>query len=103
MRNTLTNPLIEPSRAKQFGFPTRSNTNRFVMSQKKARSLKFRNGTIRVAKTKALNSCAVTAPLFSHMKIVSFLMRRLNLECEEQHFRSFHKEFKVLSHNTRCR
>ena len=40
------------------GFPTRSDTNRTVQSQKKARSLKFRtkrNCTIRVAKTKALS------------------------------------------------
>ena len=55
--------------------PTRSDTNRAVQSQKQARSLKFRikeeerlyypccDCTIRVAKTKVLISCAVTAQL----------------------------------------
>ena len=47
------------------GFPTRSDTNRPVQSQKQARSLTFRkrNCTVRVAKTKALISFAVTAKL----------------------------------------
>ena len=51
-------------------FPNRSDTNRAVQAQKMARSLKFRisvvqkrNCTIRVAKTKALVSFAVTAKL----------------------------------------
>ena len=51
-------------------FPTRSDTNRPVQSQKRARSLKLelsRGGivrrTIRVAKIKALISFAVTAKL----------------------------------------
>ena len=45
-------------------FPTRSDTNRPVQAQKRARSLKFRkNCTIRVAKTKALISLAVIAKL----------------------------------------
>ena len=45
-------------------FPNRSDTNRPVQLQKQARSLKFRiNCTIRVAKTKALISFAVTAKL----------------------------------------
>ena len=47
-------------------FLDRSDTNRSVYSQKIARSLKFRkkrNCTIRVAKTKALISFAVTAKL----------------------------------------
>ena len=49
-------------------FPNRSDTNRFVQAQKRARSLKFRvkveeDCTIRVAKTKALISFAVTAKL----------------------------------------
>ena len=48
--------------------PTRSDKNQAVQSQKKARSLKFqfmkkRNFTIRVPKTKALISFAVTAKL----------------------------------------
>ena len=48
--------------------PTRSDTNRAVLSQKQARSLKFgfkkkRDCTIRVAKTKTLISIAVTAKL----------------------------------------
>ena len=51
------------------GFPTRSDTNRSVQSQKKATDLKLqdekkRDCTNRVVKTKALTSCA--APLFSH-------------------------------------
>ena len=54
------------------GFPTRSDTNRPVQSQKQARSLKFLDlrrreihtlSTICVAKTKALISFAVTAKL----------------------------------------
>ena len=53
------------------GFPTRCCTNWPVQSLKQARSLKFlidtyyekRNCTIRVAKTKALISYAVTAQL----------------------------------------
>ena len=51
------------------GFPTRSDTNRPLQSQKQARSLKFgfkkkkRKCSIRVAKTKALISFAVTAKL----------------------------------------
>ena len=51
------------------GFPTRSDTNRHLQSQKQARSLKFgfkkkkRKCSIRVAKTKALISFAVTAKL----------------------------------------
>ena len=49
-------------------FSNRSDTNRPVQAQKKARSLKFRikkkrDRTIRVAKTKALISFAVTAKL----------------------------------------
>ena len=46
-------------------FPNRSDTNRPVQAQKRAGSLKFqvRNCTIRVAKTKALISFAVTAKL----------------------------------------
>ena len=50
-------------------FPNRSDTNRPVHAQKRARSLKFRiyvpkrNCTIRVAKAKALISFAVTAKL----------------------------------------
>ena len=53
-------------------FPNRSDTNQAVQSQKQARSLKFssyverRNCTIRVAKTKALISFAVTDCWFSH-------------------------------------
>ena len=49
--------------------PTRPDTNRAVQSKKKSRSLKFRihkkkrNCTIRVAKTKALISSAVTIQL----------------------------------------
>ena len=43
-----------------WGFSTRSDTNWLVLSQKKARSLKS-DCTIRIAKTKALNSCEVTA------------------------------------------
>ena len=45
-------------------FPNRSDTNQAAQSQKQARSLKFRQKrkcTIRVAKTKALISFAVTA------------------------------------------
>ena len=64
----------------QFEFQTRSDTNRTVLSQKQARNFEFRkkrNSTIRVAKTKALISFAVTAPLFSLIQIVGFLMRRL--------------------------
>ena len=66
------------------GFPTSSDTNRHVQSQKKAGSLKFglmkkRNCTIRVAKTKVLISCTVTAsaPLFSHRQKSGFLMTGL--------------------------
>ena len=47
-------------------FPTRSDTNQAVQSHKQARSLKFRTQrkcSIRVAKTKALISFAVTAKL----------------------------------------
>ena len=49
-------------------FPNRSDTNQAVQSQKMARSLNFgvkerRNCIIRVAKTKALISFAVTAKL----------------------------------------
>ena len=44
-------------------FPNRSDTNWAVQAQKRARSLKFWNCTIRVAKTKALISFAVTAKL----------------------------------------
>ena len=46
-------------------FPTRSDTNRPVQSQKRTKTLKFRkkNCTIRVAKTKALIGFAVTAKL----------------------------------------
>ena len=47
-------------------FLNRSDTNQAVQSQKQARSLKFRKKrkcTIRVAKTKALISFAVTAKL----------------------------------------
>ena len=45
-------------------FGERSDTNRPVQAQKRARSLKFRrNSTIRVAKTKALISFTVTAKL----------------------------------------
>ena len=49
-------------------FPNRSDTNRPVQAQKRATSLKFRikveeKSTIRVAKTKALISFAVTAKL----------------------------------------
>ena len=49
-------------------FPDRSDTNQAVQSQKRARSLNFgfkkkRKCTIRVAKTKALISFAVTAKL----------------------------------------
>ena len=51
-----------------FWFPTWSDTNQAVQLQKMARGLKFgfrnkRNCTIRVAKTKALISFAVTAKL----------------------------------------
>ena len=49
------------------GVPTRSDTNRAVQSQKKARSLKFRiyeeEGYTCVEKTKTLIRCAVTAQL----------------------------------------
>ena len=70
------------------GFPTRSDTNRPIQSQGKVRILKFwaevNKGivrTIRVAKTKALISCAVTAQLicafvFAYAKS-GFLMTRL--------------------------
>ena len=45
-------------------FPNRSDTNRSVQLQKQARSLKFwKNCTIRVAKTKAMISFAVTPKL----------------------------------------
>ena len=48
-------------------FPTRSDTNQAAQSQKQARSLKCRNEEekefIRIAKTKALISFAVTAKL----------------------------------------
>ena len=51
-----------------FWFPTGSDTNQAMQSQKMARGLKFRikkeeGCTIRVAKTKALISFAVTAKL----------------------------------------
>ena len=50
------------------GVPTRSNTNQSVQSQKQSRSLEFwicveEDLYYRVAKTKALISCAVTAKL----------------------------------------
>ena len=62
-------------------FPNRSDTNRAVQAQERARSLK-RNCTIRVAKTKALISFAVTAKLicafvFAYMQIAGFPMWRL--------------------------
>ena len=44
-------------------FPNRSDINRAVQAQKMARDWKLRNCTIRVAKTKALISFAVTAKL----------------------------------------
>ena len=62
-------------RKKQSGSP-RSDKNQPVQSQKRARSLKFqkRDCTIRVAKTKALMSCAVSAvqllPLFLLMHVI---------------------------------
>ena len=66
--------------------PTRSDTNRAVQSQKiEAGNFGFRkrNCTIRVAKTKALISFAVTAKLicalFSPMQIVGFPMQWLNI------------------------
>ena len=48
----LTYNLSRDQENRSSGFPSRSNTNRPVQSQKKARSLK-KNCTIRVAKTKA--------------------------------------------------
>ena len=49
------------------GFPTRSETNRAVQQQSKARDMKFRiwkvDGFYYVAETKTLISCAVTAQL----------------------------------------
>ena len=52
-------------RKQQFGFPTRSNTNQPVQSQKQARGLKFWVEVEEilhcVGKTKALISCAITA------------------------------------------
>ena len=54
-------------------FPHRSDTNRPEQSQKRARSLKFRSYcTIRVAKTKALISFAVT-----HLRLCFRLCRLL--------------------------
>ena len=56
------------------GFPITSDTNQLVESQKKVRSFKFgkrwrRNCIIRVAKTKVLISCAVTAFVFAYAKV----------------------------------
>ena len=63
-------------------FLNRSDTNQAVQSPKQTRSwkfwIKYTNGTIRVAKTKALISFAVNEKLicvfFSHMKNIGFLM-----------------------------
>ena len=62
-----------------------SDTNRLVQQQKTAKSLKFgfkcskkMNGTICMAKTNAVQSLhSLSASLFSHMKIVAFLVRWL--------------------------
>ena len=67
-------------------FPTRSDTNRPVQSQKQVRNFGFKkkgNFNIHVAKTKALISFAVTAKLISdceadlHWQKSGFLMTRL--------------------------
>ena len=60
--------LCVKKKPQQFGFPTRHDTNRPVQSQKQARSLKINIKEevelfIRLAKTKALISLAVTAKL----------------------------------------
>ena len=69
-----------------FGFPTMSDTKRAVQLQKLASSLTFqirkkRDCTLRIAKTKALISFAVTAKLIcvfvSHMQTSVLLMMRL--------------------------
>ena len=62
------------------GFPIRSDTNWAVQLQKIARGLKFQIYrielfTIYIAETKALISWS--APLFSHMQKVGFLMTQL--------------------------
>ena len=63
-------------------FLNRSDTNQAVQIQTMALGCnllfrKSRNFTIRIVKTKALISFAVTAPVFSHMQNVGFLMMRL--------------------------
>ena len=59
--------LAETRENRSSGFPNRSDTNRPVQSQKQARSLGFKKNrnycTIRVTKTKALISFAVTVKL----------------------------------------
>ena len=60
------------------GFPTRSDTNQAVLSQKMARGLKFLikevEGLYYLVKTKVLISCTVT-----YAKKNGFLMTRLTL------------------------
>ena len=65
------------------GFPTRSDTNWSVQSKKRARSLEFRieeeeSLYICLAKTKVLNSCAITAHLLLHYAICWFLVTQFN-------------------------
>ena len=79
--------MIELLREKsKFGFPTRSNTNRFIQSQRQARSLKFWikvevRFTIRVMKKCANELCSYcTADLR-----LCFHMFRLFLCCAAAH------------------
>ena len=93
MKPSLYRLLFCARESKHFGFPTRSNRTRPVQSQTKARSLKFQikveeGFTIRVAKTEALISCAVTAQLicafvfaFANCFCCFFIMRRLVCYC----------------------
>ena len=64
-----------------FGFLTRSDTKRAVQPQKITGDFIFRikkvEGLYYVAKAKALISCTVTVPLFSHMQKAGFQMTRL--------------------------
>ena len=59
---------------------------KFRFRKKKFRFRKKRNCTIRVAKTKVLISFTVTAPLFSHMQIVGFLVQWLECFAVWQNF-----------------
>ena len=69
------------------GFPTRSDTNQAVQTQKMARGLKFRIKKVKgfhnlCRENKGANCCAVTAHLicafvFTYMQKAGFFMMRL--------------------------